>query len=54
MAIISDPLSDQMHSAVYTSWDGRDQAGKAAANGVYLYRLEAGEFGQTRTMTLVR
>jgi hypothetical protein len=39
------------HSAV---WDGRDQAGKSAANGVYLYRLEAGEFGQTRKMTLVR
>jgi hypothetical protein len=39
------------HSSV---WDGKDQAGKAAANGVYLYRLEAGEFGKTRKMTLVR
>jgi hypothetical protein len=35
-------------------WDGKDQSGQKAANGVYLYRLEAGEFGQTRKMTLVR
>ncbi len=34
--------------------DGRDQAGQLVANGIYLYRLEAGDFGQTRKMALVR
>lgn len=35
-------------------WDGRDDAGRGAAAGVYLYRLHAGEAELTRRMTLVR
>jgi hypothetical protein len=35
-------------------WDGRDGAGRAAAGGVYLLRLEAAGAAQTRKMTLVR
>jgi hypothetical protein len=35
-------------------WDGKDKSGQKAANGVYLYRLEAGEFNRTKKMTLVR
>lgn len=35
-------------------WDGTDGAGRAVASGVYFYRLDAGAFGRTERMTLVR
>jgi hypothetical protein len=35
-------------------WRGQDQTGRKVAAGVYLYRLEAGEFSETRRMTLVK
>jgi len=35
-------------------WDGRDDGGKAVSAGVYFYRLDAGQFSQTKRMTLVK
>ena len=35
-------------------WDGRDDRGHAVANGVYLYRLEAGSFVATRKLAVLR
>ncbi len=35
-------------------WDGRNDRGQPASSGVYLYRLEAGDFVSTRKMVMVR
>jgi hypothetical protein len=35
-------------------WDGTDNRGRAAASGVYFYRLVAGADEATRKMTLIR
>ncbi len=36
------------------TWNGRDDAGRAVAGGVYFYRLEAGDYRETRKMMLVK
>jgi WD40 repeat protein len=35
-------------------WDGTDEEGRSVASGIYLYRLEARGFVETRRMVLVR
>jgi hypothetical protein len=35
-------------------WDGRDQRGDEVATGTYFYRLELGDFAETRKMILVK
>ncbi len=36
------------------TWDGKNDAGKQAPSGVYVYQLTAGQFVQTKKMTLVK
>jgi hypothetical protein len=35
-------------------WNGRDEAGREVASGVYLYKLSAGDFVQSRKMLLLK
>jgi flagellar hook assembly protein FlgD len=37
-----------------TFWDGRDEEGRKVPSGVYLYRLRAAEFSQSRKMVLMK
>ena len=36
------------------SWDGTDSAGRQVASGVYMYRMEAGDFVSKRRMVLLK
>jgi len=35
-------------------WDGKDQSGKEVSSGIYIYRLQTGEFMQSRKLSFVR
>jgi hypothetical protein len=39
------------HEAV---WNGRDDSGRQVASGAYFYRLEAGDYSETKRMVLIK
>jgi hypothetical protein len=41
-------------SSGFVTWNGQDEAGRKVASGIYLYRVEAGGFSQTRKMVILR
>ena len=48
-------VSDRMEAGSYeVAWEGTDASGRVLPSGVYLYRMEAGAFTKSRTMTLVK
>ena len=49
-------LVDQVHeSGSYNVfWDGGNDAGRQVASGVYMYRMQAGDFVKTRKMVLLK
>jgi hypothetical protein len=46
-----DITSEGRNEAV---WNGRDDTGRRVASGTYFYRLEAGEYSQTKRMALIK
>jgi hypothetical protein len=49
--LVAQELSAGMHQVV---WNGRNESGAPVGNGLYLYRLEAGDFAQMRRMMLLK
>jgi flagellar hook assembly protein FlgD len=49
--LVSEPQTAGRHRIV---WDARNSNGEAVATGVYFYKIKAGEFVQTRKMTLLK
>jgi hypothetical protein len=49
--LVDEPLTA---GAYRVRWDGRDDAGRTASAGVYVYTMDAGTFSETKSMTLVK
>jgi hypothetical protein len=49
--LVSEPMPAGHHDAV---WEGRDSAGRAAAAGVYFFRLKTSDIVDTKRMTLIK
>lgn len=50
-SLINNVQSPGIKSVV---WDGRNDRGKAVASGIYLYKIQAGTFIQTKKMLLIQ
>ena len=52
---VSTVVDDVLSAGVYrNTWEARNGAGEPVSSGVYFYRMEAGDFVETRSMTLLK
>ncbi len=52
---IRDLVQDRLAAGRYeVQWDGRDDRGRAVASGTYIYQLTAGNYQESRTLTLLK
>ncbi|MFQ5585195.1 MAG: FlgD immunoglobulin-like domain containing protein, partial [Calditrichia bacterium] len=49
--LINEPMQPGRYSV---KWDGTNNRGISVAGGVYIYRMVAGDFVQTRKMVLMK
>ncbi|OGF16036.1 MAG: hypothetical protein A2509_03210 [Candidatus Edwardsbacteria bacterium RIFOXYD12_FULL_50_11] len=53
--LVKTLVNGQQQPGVYSAnWNGRDNSGRTAANGVYIYRLESGAFKATKKMVVIK
>ena len=48
-------INQRQKPGYYTvKWDGKDETGREVATGIYLYRMQAGKFSQSRRMIMLK
>ena len=52
---LSSLVDEELSAGSYkTAWDGHDAQGQEVSSGVYFYRMQAGSYTDTRSMTLLK
>jgi hypothetical protein len=53
--LVNTLVEGHQQPGIYSaSWNGKDNSGRTAANGVYIYRLESGDFKATKKMVVIK
>ena len=48
-------VQDRLAAGRYeVQWDGRDDRGRAVASGTYIYQFTAGNYQESRSLTLLK
>jgi hypothetical protein len=53
--LIATLMNDNLSTGSYTvTWDAKNQSGQLVSSGIYIYRLQAGSFVQTKRMVFIK